>query len=152
MRKFWPFAVLMVFLTPMLMGASCGKQVVRDGKTLTMEVKFFSQANLQQAELLKEWVAVGCTCDASKKFIGDSAKRCLSSAKKALVVEARIPWHSDMAMHNAGLKDERPPKVPPTVPDTGTLCPAPVVAPVVVPTPADTPAVVPATAITPKEG
>lgn len=112
-------AILITLAALLLPACWPGTNVVRDKKVYKTEVKFMSKASLDQAKLLKQWVAENCKCDSHGHFTTDL---CNKSAKTALVIEARVPWHADMMNYNGSVTDKRPPKDPPEVPGIKTLC------------------------------
>jgi len=119
-RRFLLPLLLLLFCTPFLMGGSCGGQtVIRDATVYKTELGFMEQASMQTAETLRVFILQHCVCT-DGKFVSEA---CEKAAKKVLVVENRVPWHKAMALYNAGLLEERPPKDPPVVPDPSTLCP-----------------------------
>jgi hypothetical protein len=98
--------------------AACPSVAIRDAKVYQTEIKFFEQANMQQADALEHWVKANC-CDAGA-FKADET--CKKSAKLIQVVRARIPYHRDMMNYLGGITEKRPPKDPPKVPPVDDLC------------------------------
>ena len=111
-------AVLLLALAPFLL--SCGgPSVVRDAQVYETELGFWEAASLQTATALKGFIAEYCVCEEGVF----TTEMCEKAAKKALVVETRVPYHKAMALYNAQLLKKRPSKTPPVVPATSTLCP-----------------------------
>ena len=120
MRRRYLLPLLLLFCAPFLLGGTCGGQtVIRDATVYRTELGFMEQASVQTAEALKARIQSQCVCT-DGKFVQEG---CAKDAKLVLVIEARVPWHKAMALYNAGLLEERPPKTPPDVPDPSTLCP-----------------------------
>lgn len=109
MKKLLLFAVLL---------AGC-HEVVRDEATYRAEVGFMQAAAMQEAESLISLVKAQCKCEGGKFVTPD----CEKAAKRALVVQSRVPWHTAMMLYNARLIEERPDPKPPEVPPTSSLCP-----------------------------
>lgn len=109
--------VLISFSLALLL-AGCPSTVVRDAAVYKAEITWFNQAVTQQAQLLEHFVVEECEC-ADAKFLDPVCRR---AAKALLTAMYRSPYHRRMALFNAGLTKERPPKVPPTVPDPSVLC------------------------------
>ena len=97
-----------------------GSTIVREEAAYRTEVKWNETAGTRLAAHLEGFVKAHCTCDQQLNF---TTKECEKAAKDALVVKARLPWHSAMMMYNGGLLDERPPEEAPKWDDPSTLCP-----------------------------
>ena len=93
--------------------------VVRDETTYRTEVGFMEVATMQEADSLTFLIKAQCKCDGGKFVVPE----CEKAAKRALVVQSRVPWHKALMLYNARLTDERPPQEPPAIPATSSLCP-----------------------------
>lgn len=102
-----------------VLGALGCHEVVRDEATYRAEVTFMTTAAMQEAASLVMMVKSYCRCT-NGKF---TTPECDIAARRALVIQTRIPWHKDMMLYNARLSEERPPSDPPTVPQAASLCP-----------------------------
>lgn len=100
--------------------SGCLSGVVRDEATYRAEVGFMEAAALQEAESLVLLIKANCKCDTDGTFMSPD---CEKAAKRALVVKARVPWHTAMSLYNARLSAVKPADAPPDVPLTKTLCP-----------------------------
>lgn len=98
--------------------AACPSVAVRDAKVYQTEIKFFEQANMQQADQLTLWVKAHC-CEAGK-IKADAP--CPASAKIVQVVRTRVPYHRDMMNFLGGITEKRPPNSPLKVPPVDDLC------------------------------
>lgn len=107
----------MIILVPMLMFLGCAG-IIRDTNTYKAEVGFLGAASLQQADSIIQLVKAGCKCE-NGKF---TTPVCDQAAHRALVVQARVPWHTAMMMYNARMVDDRPAVDPPAVPSPSSLC------------------------------
>ncbi len=107
--------ILILALVPLFVGCS---GVIRDTNTYKTEVGFLGAASLQQADSIIQLVKAGCKCEGGKF----TTPVCEQAAHRALVVQARVPWHTAMMMYNARLVDTRPSVDPPAVPTTSSLC------------------------------
>jgi len=108
-----------------LSGAACPNKVLREENVYRNEVKFMQKAAMDQADMLAQFVATSCECKTvdpvgTRGFVN---KECLDVAKLVQVVRTRVPYHTDMMLYLAGLKEERPPETPPEVPPPEDLCP-----------------------------
>jgi hypothetical protein len=96
--------------------------VLRDPEVYKNEITFFQMALEQDTDLLAEHLADGtCSCDDSGTW---NNVLCEDTALNVLVIQHRLQYHVDLALYNAGMKEERPPKDPPEVPEPSTLCPS----------------------------
>jgi len=111
-----------LFLSLLLLAGvfSCTPRIVREKATYKVELEFFRQVAVQTADALDGFVQSTCQCSSDGNF---TSLECSNAARKVLLIRARIDWHTNMALWNAGLLDERPPVDPPTIPGTQTLCP-----------------------------
>lgn len=102
--------------------AGCTATVVREAKVLKTELNWFTQAAVQQADLLEHFVRThpDCKCNEGKTAFTDP--KCQKAAKTLLTAKARAPYHRDMSLYNSGLEKQRPSKTPPAIPDVATLC------------------------------
>lgn len=116
---------LMVMALVVLAVSACNPKIVREENVYRNEVKFMQATATQQADTLAAFIAANCECKTvdPNGAIGFVTKECLSAAKLVQVVRARVPYHVDMMLYLAGLKEERPPKTPPDVPPPEELCP-----------------------------
>ena len=116
---------LMVLIVVLLVGGACTPKIVREENVYRNEVKFLQATAEQEADALSGFVAAHCECKTvdPNGATGFVTKECLSAAKLVQVVRARIPYHVDMMLYLAGLKEERPPEVPPEVKPPEELCP-----------------------------
>lgn len=97
----------------------CHSTVVRQTKVAHAETKVLAQASLQASESIKALIQMGCKC-----FEGSfTTPECEVAAKRALVIDARVPRIRDNMLFLIGVSETEPPKDIPPVPDTGTLCP-----------------------------
>jgi hypothetical protein len=96
----------------------CPDVAIRDAQVYQTEIKFFEQANMQQAAELTLWVKGQCCVEGKLK----EDAHCKASAKLVQVVLARIPYHRDMMLYLGGLTEKRPPKAPPKVAPVDDLC------------------------------
>lgn len=115
-----------LILTAVLLGcfafmSGCPKTIIRDANVYKVEMQWFTQAALQQADYLETFVREHCVCEES----GDAFVEpdCQKAARLLLTAKVRTPWHHGMALYNAGLLEVRPSEDPPVIPDVSTLCP-----------------------------
>ncbi len=118
MAKFLP-ALLVILVAPVLLGSHCEETVVRESNTYQQEVEFMEQFVSQEAVLLADWIKTSCKCEEGKF----TSALCEDSAKKVQLARARIAWHRDMMLYNAGLLKDRPSETPPVVLEATVLCP-----------------------------
>ena len=109
----------LLLVAPLFFLFGCSSQVVRQTKVFHAETLVMSQAALQAAGDIKALIPKGCVC--SEGSFVDS--ECKAAAKRALVIETRIPRIRDNMLYLAGVLKERPPKDLPEVPDPNILCP-----------------------------
>ncbi len=105
-----------------LLLTGCPSTVVRESKVFKTEMAWFTSAAVQQANLLQYFVTTHpqCVCNEDKTAYTDP--KCQKAAKTLLTALHRAPWHKKMALYNAGMLKERPPKEPPVIPAVGLLC------------------------------
>ena len=105
-----------LIVTPLIVLGCHG--VIRDEAVYKTEVKFMEAASIQEAESITQLVKTHCKCE-NGSFVN---KDCEKAAKRALVVQSRVPWHVSMMMYNARLSDDRPAVDPPSVPTVTSMC------------------------------
>ncbi len=116
MRK----AVMLVLAAAFFLAGACGgSTIVRDEVTYRTELNFMEQASRQSADHLAKWVGENCNCNGGRF----TTALCLTSADLVQVIRARIPWHKQMMLFNAGITERRPSVKPPTIPPATDLCP-----------------------------
>jgi len=124
MREMGKLVLALLVAMPFLMGGSCNQSIVRDKTVFEAEVNLAEQMAVQPAEkLMADLVGdidlSACTCEEGEW----TTPECEATAKLILTVITRAPYHKAMALYNAGITDERPPKEAPEIPAPGTLCP-----------------------------
>lgn len=108
--------MLLILSAFMVVGGGCfHNTIVRDTKVVQTELNFFEQVSVQQADLMESLIRShpDCDCVEGQLPVGE----CLKAAKLLLTARVRVPYHKAMALYNAGITEERPPKDPPVVPD-----------------------------------
>ena len=100
-----------VLLTFLITG--CAEYIIRDKKTYTEEVSWFQNIALSQSKELRFYLGSGCTCSPSREWASD---RCLHTARLILLVETRVPAHSQSMLGAT-------PKTLPVIPEANSLCP-----------------------------
>lgn len=110
---------LAVFLLVLLTLNGCTPTIVREANVYRAEMTWYTQAAVEQARYLEWSLPQHCTCT-ERKF---DDPQCEKAAKTALTAKTRAPWHTAMALFNAGMVAERPSETPPEIPVAETLCP-----------------------------
>lgn len=109
------------FFVVFLLHGGCTRYIVRDTVTYQTELNQYDAWAVQQAALLKGFMAETCTCDTKQVF---TTQECRDAADFVMTIEARSEWHKAMSLYLAGINGERPPREPPAIPPSSTLCPA----------------------------
>lgn len=107
------------FASIVLVVQACAGTISRDAKTYTAELDWYTNGMLQGADYLETLLAGSCDC--REGAFTDPA--CQKAANHIQVVRARARFHRDMALHNAGIHENKPNGgVPPVIPPGDALC------------------------------
>jgi hypothetical protein len=105
----------------MLFVAGCFQGVVRDEFVYKNEVLFNEALATKQADSIYQFIASSCRCIDSGKGLAFQNKECQRAATLVQLTRSRVPWHSKMMLHLAGI-GEAPSEKPPEVASGSLLC------------------------------
>lgn len=103
---------------------SCGtkKVVLRDAGVYKSELEFLQMALRRSTDLLEDHLQENhCSCDEYRNW---TTETCEESAKTILVIRARLTYHINLMLFNAGLR-ETPSRELPEIGHPSELCPPP---------------------------
>ena len=104
-----------------LVASGCFQGVVRDEAVYKNEVLFNEALATKQADAIHQLIASSCYCIETSKGLVFEDKDCQDAATLVQLTRARVPWHSKMMLHLAGL-EESPGDTPPDVQSGNLLC------------------------------
>tara|TARA_B100001094_G_C18171826_1_gene795573 strand:+ start:329 stop:676 length:348 start_codon:yes stop_codon:yes gene_type:complete len=104
-----------------LLVLGCFQGVVRDEAVYRNEVLFNEALAMKQAVAIHQLIASACYCIETDKGLVFSGRVCEDAAMLVQLTRARVPWHSQMMLHLAGLEGH-PGETPPIIQSGNLLC------------------------------
>jgi len=110
-------SALPALILVLMLSTGCGAHV-RDAEVYKAELQFFEKLSLEQADLLEGFVRAHCPCNQGVFALTE----CEKAAEAVVVARARVRWHVQVSLSNAGIVEGEisdPPEIPPAT----SLCP-----------------------------